>query len=147
MSATERIRGVFAATAMVLVLANCGKASSAARNDNGLPWGGSLSSGLVTAERDSKLVMVDFYTDWCRWCAELDRTTYADKNVQAALARVVLVRLDAEGDGQADADRLGVSGFPTIVFLDGTGVEVGRISGYLPAAQFLEEFEDIVKRT
>ena len=26
-------------------------------------------------------VLVDVYTDWCGWCKELDRTTYADPNI------------------------------------------------------------------
>lgn len=143
-----RTRMFLAAGVVTLIVAGCGKAGDALGAANALPWERSLPPALARAERESKLVMVDFYTDWCKWCSEMDRTTYADSRVQSALGKVVLVRLNAEKDGEADADRLGVSGYPTIVFLDGRGQEVGRISGYLPAGEFLEEFQDVLdKRT
>jgi len=138
--------GMVAFGLIVLALAGCGKAGEAV-GAAGLPWERSLTPALARAGQENKLVMVDFYTDWCRWCTEMERTTYADANVRSALNRVVLVRLNAEKDGEADAGRLGVSGYPTIVFLDHQGHEVGRISGYLPASAFLEEFEDVVRKS
>lgn len=147
MHAPTATRGLIALGLAALVLAACGQAGSSGSTGADLPWEGSLTPALARADRESKLVMVDFYTDWCRWCDELDRTTYADNRVRTALGRVVLVRLNAEKDGEADAERLGVNGYPTIVFLDGRGQEVGRISGYLPAGEFLEELEDVLQRT
>lgn len=147
MSWKTNSRGMVVVGLVVLVLAGCGKAGEAVGAGSNLPWERSLTPALARAGNENKLVMVDFYTDWCRWCTEMDRTTYADDRVQSALTRVVLVRLNAEKDGEADADRLRVSGYPTIIFLDPQGREVGRISGYLPAGEFLEEFEDVVRKS
>ncbi len=119
-----------------------GGAASASK----VAWGSDLPGALSRAASEKKLVMVDFYTDWCKWCQELDRTTYADGQVQQALARVVAVKLDAEKDGRQAAEQYGVDGFPTVIFLDARGREVGRIPGYLGPRPFLQELEDILHR-
>jgi len=31
--------------------------------------------------KEEKLILVDFYTDWCGWCVKLDRETYRDASV------------------------------------------------------------------
>lgn len=109
-------------------------------------WESNFTTALTRAGAENKLVMVDFYTDWCRWCKKLDETTYSDAKVQEALKRVVPVKLNAEESGREQAERFGVEGYPTIVFLNSGGHEVGRIPGYLSASAFLEEFEQILKR-
>ncbi|MGE5235444.1 MAG: thioredoxin family protein [Acidobacteriota bacterium] len=112
----------------------------------GLGWAADLPSALGKARTENKLVMVDFYTDWCAYCEKFDRTTLRDAEVQHALGSVVPVKLNAESDGRGEAERFGVDGYPTILFLDGSGNEVGRIPGYLPATAFLEEFRDILRK-
>ena len=97
-------------------------------------------SPLALARREAgprhALVVVDFYTDWCGWCRVLDREVYPDPAVRRELDRAVFLRLDAEGEGAEAARRYRVDGFPTILFLDAAGREVGRIRGFLPAPLF-----------
>lgn len=83
-----------------------------------------------------RLVVVDFYTDWCGWCQVLDRAVYPDPRVRGQLNRAVFLRLDAEREGRDAALRYRVDGFPTIVFVNAGGKEVGRIRGFYPAAEF-----------
>jgi thiol:disulfide interchange protein DsbD len=123
-----------------------GGSSSASTGAAALPWEKDLSMALARAGGEKKLVMVDFYTDWCQWCKRMDQKTFADGNVQKALQRVVSVKLNAEKDGRSAAARYSVAGYPTIVFLNASGSEVGRIPGYLEPGPFLEELEDILKR-
>jgi thiol:disulfide interchange protein len=133
------------ATAAVLGFAACER-GGASLPSNGLPWESDLGSALARASAENKVVMVDFYTTWCGWCRKLDETTFADAGVKRALASVVPVRLDAEGTGRAAAARYGISGYPTIIFLDPNGREVGRIPGYLPADAFLQELQDVLRQ-
>ena len=88
------------------------------------------------AARRGALVALDFYTDWCGWCRVSDRAVYPDPAVRRELDRTVFLRLDAEGEGADAARRYRVDGFPTIVFVDPRGGEVGRIRGFYPAPQF-----------
>ncbi len=140
---------VVAGLAVVIAFAAaCGGSASttSTASASALPWENDLQQALDKASAQQKLVMVDFYAEWCMWCKKLDQTTYADGSVQQALASVVPVKLDAERGGRQAAARYRVNGFPTILFLDATGREVARIPGYLPPEAFLEELRDILRR-
>ena len=89
-------------------------------------------------------VALDFYTDWCGWCRVLEQAVYPDPAVRRELDRTVFLRLDAEGEGADEARRYRVDGFPTIVFVDAGGHEVGRIRGFYPAPQFAERARAIL---
>lgn len=109
-----------------------------------IPWEPNLAAALAKAEAQHKLVMVDFYTTWCRWCQRLDETTLSEPGVAAKLAEgFVPVRLDAERDGRELAQQFGVDSYPTVVFLDHRGQEVYRIGGYLEPKDFLRELESV----
>ncbi len=107
-----------------------------------IPWEPNFSQALAKAEAQHKLVMVDFYTTWCRWCQRLDTTTLSEAQVVSKIQRdFVPVRLDAEGEGRELAQKFGVNSYPTVVFLDHRGHEVHRIGGYLEPQEFLRELE------
>jgi thiol:disulfide interchange protein len=111
-----------------------------------LPWERDLPTALTRASGEKKLVMVDFYTDWCQWCKRMDQNTFTDVEVQRALQGVVTVRLNAEKEGREDAARFNVEGFPTLIFLDSRGAEVGRIPGYMEPRPFLDELHNILQK-
>lgn len=142
------LRRLMIAGLLAGALVGCGRAGGRAAGGAAtvIPWEKDLAGALARAGSENKLVMVDFYTDWCRWCDVMDEKTFADGAVQAELRRMVVVKLDAERDGRDAARRYGVEGFPTMVFLDATGREVGRIPGFLPPEPFLEELGDILKK-
>ena len=142
--------GVLAALALVvaIMVVNRGgrPGTETGSGPAALAWERDLPTALARAGNEKKLVMVDFYTDWCGWCRQLDRTTLSDSNVQRALGGVVSVRLNAETDGREVARRFNVSGYPTILFLNASGDEVGRIPGYLEASPFLAEIQQIIAK-
>jgi thiol:disulfide interchange protein len=141
-----RVRDKVAVLLVALTLAACGRAGSSVggRSTSAVPWEKDLAAALKRAGSENKVVMVDFYTDWCKWCDVMDQKTFSDAAVLAELRRVIPVKLDAEREGRDAARRYRVQGFPTILFLDAEGREVGRIPGFVPAEPFLEEFGDIV---
>lgn len=109
-----------------------------------IPWESNVTAALAKAEAQHKLVMVDFYTTWCRWCQRLDATTLSEPAVAAKISDgFVPVRLDAENDGRELAQKFGVDSYPTVVFLDKSGQEVYRIAGYLEPQDFLRELENV----
>jgi len=101
-------------------------------------WATSYADANAKAKAGGKLVMIDFYTDWCGWCKKLDKDTYTNARVAALTDKeCVSVKVNAEKEGIALAKKYAVTGFPTILFLDpATGAVAGRIGGYMPPAPF-----------
>jgi thiol:disulfide interchange protein len=99
----------------------------------------SFSNALKEAKKANKVVMVDFYTDWCGWCKVLDRKTYSDEEVgKFADAKLVSLKINAEkGEGTELTKKHKITGFPTIIFFDADGAEVHRVVGYQEAKAFL----------
>jgi thiol:disulfide interchange protein DsbD len=89
-------------------------------------------------------VIIDFSADWCLPCLELDKKTFSDPRVADALARRGLLKADMTKIGSPEAlalaEKFGILGVPTIIFLDGAGKERPdlRLVGFENAERFLE---------
>ena len=92
------------------------------------------------AAANGKTVMLDFYADWCTSCKEMEKLTFSDAKVKAALANTVLLQADVSennNDDQALLKRFGLFGPPGIIFFDKTGAEQKtRVIGYKNVADF-----------
>lgn len=110
-----------------------------------IQWAGTWDAALFRARSEERVVLVTFYADWCMWCKKLENTTLADGAVASFLAKnTVPVRLDVDGDGRELSDEYDVDGLPTVLVISSDGTELGRISGYLPPAGFLERVKALV---
>ncbi len=84
-------------------------------------------------------MLLSIATAWCRWCHEMDRTSYADAEIAAFINdRFVPIRVDAD-DRPDISERYSLGGWPTTVFLTpsgdilagGTFVPIERMRGVL----------------
>ena len=109
--------------------------------------GGPLAGALTKAEQEKKPVMIDFITDWCRWCDTLDARTYSDASVADFInASVVPIKIDAEkGEGIDIAKKYGVNGYPTILLITSKGEEIDRLLGYVAPGPFLATMQEYAK--
>ncbi len=89
-------------------------------------------------------VVIDFSAEWCLPCLELEKKTFADARVREALARRALLKADmtkiSSPESIALADKYGILGVPTVIFLDAAGKEREdlRLVGFESAEKFLE---------
>jgi thiol:disulfide interchange protein DsbD len=100
-----------------------------------------LEREVSQARSQGRTVLVDFYADWCTSCKEMEKYTFTDSGVQAALAGTVLLRADVtdnDADDQALLKRFGIFGPPTIAFYGADGQERAnyRVVGYMKAGAF-----------
>jgi len=97
---------------------------------------------LVAAARSrGQGVLVDFSADWCTSCKEMERYTFTDPRVQAALSTAVLLRADVtanNADDKALLQHFNIIGPPTIAFYNKDGEERPqyRVVGYMKAEAF-----------
>ena len=85
--------------------------------------------------------MVDFTADWCTSCKEMEKYTFPDPGVVAALEPFLLLRADVtanNADDKALLSYFGIFGPPTIAFYDrgGDRLEPYALVGYTKAAEF-----------
>ena len=100
-----------------------------------------LDRALGRAAAAGKPVMLDFYADWCVSCIEMERFTFSDRRVQAALSDALLLQADVTANDDADKallQRFGVYGPPTIIFFGPDGVQrpAFDVVGYMDAEAF-----------
>ncbi len=111
-------------------------------------WETDFPDAIKRAQSEGKPVLVNFYADWCVWCKRLDSTTLRDAKVAALLSdRVIAVQLDVDGDGRELSNEYRVDGLPTVLILDPSGREIGRIPGYMPPTGFLERVEGFLQQS
>lgn len=108
-------------------------------------WAKDLASAQKAAAKSKKIMMIDFYTDWCGWCKRLDHDTYTNEKVVKLSTQLVSLKLNAEKEGKELATKLGVRGYPTIVFMDSSGKVVHKISGYLKPEPFAAEMTKVIE--
>jgi cytochrome c biogenesis protein CcdA/thiol-disulfide isomerase/thioredoxin len=84
-------------------------------------WHASLAEAVAVAERDGKPMLIDFWATWCKNCLLMDKTTFKDPEVIAALAGYVKVKFQAEDPDASPAREalahFGAIGLPTYVVL------------------------------
>jgi thiol:disulfide interchange protein DsbD len=100
-----------------------------------------LDEQLARAAAEGRPVMLDFYADWCVDCKRMDRYTFPDPAVAAALAPAIVLKTDVtpnDAEDRALMDRFGLFGPPATLFFTPSGTELKgfRKLGYTPPAEF-----------
>ncbi|MFA7241576.1 MAG: protein-disulfide reductase DsbD [Sulfuricellaceae bacterium] len=108
------------------------------------------SAELATRIRQSagKIVMLDFYADWCISCKELERFTFTDPAVIGKLKDAVLLQADVTANSADDLALLkqfNLFGPPGIIFFGKDGKEIGRVIGFEPPEKFLASLEAVLR--
>ncbi len=99
---------------------------------------------FAAAKERNQPVLIDFYTDWCKWCKVLDTVTYIDPAVVELSKSIVFAKVHAEKDTVAKESN-SVTGYPSILLFDSDGNEIDRIVGYLPGPEFVEAVNNYLK--
>ncbi len=100
------------------------------------------------AAEQKKMLVVDFYTDWCSWCKVMDTTTFRDPAVAAFInEHFIPLSIDAEkGLGITVAMKYRVNAFPSYGYFTHDGRLVAKSIGYEPAGDYLKTLEDAVAK-
>ena len=108
-----------------------------------------LDAQLIKAKQEQKLVMLDFYADWCISCKEMELNTFANAEVSKELKQFVLLQADVtsnSSDNQALLKRFGLFGPPGILIFNQNSEELKaqRVIGYMPPQRFVERLKQAI---
>lgn len=123
-----------------------------AQDKNVIEWVG-FDEGIAIAKKENKPILIDVYTDWCTWCKEMDKKVFSDKTVIEYISKYfVAVKFNAESNQIVTLkDRrltqrelsyaMGITSYPTTLFLKPDGAPITRLPGYVPP----ETYRDVVE--
>ena len=142
---------------MLMVPAGCGQQVNLKENEvplagireynapagiDGQQWLESYVQAVSLAKAEQRPILIDFTgSDWCGWCIRLDEEVFSKSQFRDwAKENVVLLKLDFPQtqpqsmelveQNQGLAQKYGIQGFPTILFINESGQVLGN-SGYL----------------
>jgi len=90
-----------------------------------------------------KVVMLDFYADWCVACKEMETFTFSDPAVKKALENAVLLQADVTANSPEEVallNKFKLFGPPGIIFYNKSGHEVAplKVIGYQAPEDFIK---------
>jgi thiol:disulfide interchange protein DsbD len=102
------------------------------------------------AQHPDKLVMLDFYADWCVSCKEMEKYTFSDSKVAKQLQQLLLIQADVTDNTAAQVKLLQhfkLFGPPAVIFLNSKAQEIAnsRIIGFENAAIFAQHVDKVIK--
>jgi thioredoxin:protein disulfide reductase len=109
--------------------------------------GAVTAPGTATSTAAGRPAVIDFSAEWCLPCLELEKRTFSDPRVRKALDGRDLYKADMTKLGSPEtvalAERFGILGVPTVIFLDASGQEQKdlRLVGFEDADAFLKRIE------
>lgn len=99
----------------------------------------SFDQAKQQAQKDNKLLLIDFTASWCPPCKKMESTTWIDSAVQAWIKEnAIAIQIDVDKDEKTTSS-MHVEAMPTVVLFtpQSASKEFGRQVGYMSPAELL----------
>jgi thioredoxin-related protein len=88
-----------------------------------------------------KIILLDFYTEWCGPCKRMDKEVLVDTTISRLInTNFILLKVDAEkGYGIFLSKKYNVTSYPTYVFLNSNATPIYKTNGFISPNKFLTQ--------
>jgi len=117
------------------------KTRDTGKSSKSIQWTTSLQAALREAGRTGKPIMIDWFTHWCPPCKMLDKETFAHPKVIKESRKWLTVKVDVDANRQLSM-QYGITGFPTVMFLNSRGEIIGQFDGFHAPEDALEIMQE-----
>ncbi|WP_297090340.1 thioredoxin family protein [uncultured Draconibacterium sp.] len=113
---------------------------------NAQVWLHDFDQACLMAQNENKLLLIDFYADWCEPCKRMDRETWSQDAIKAEMTKVIAVKVNID-DHKSLATRYSIKAIPDVLIADAWGGELYELKGYKSASQMLAILETLPNGT
>lgn len=109
---------------------------------DGISWQSSMDAALSQAKATHKILLIDFYADWCEYCQQMEKTSYRDPDVIRLSRDFIMTKVNVD-QHQLLTKYFKVDGLPTLVFARPSEGEITRMEGYIPPDQLAHAMTEV----
>jgi thioredoxin-related protein len=103
--------------------------------------------GSDLARRQNRNMVIYFFADWCTYCVQMEKETFADPAVIDFLNNnAIAVKVDVDREKRI-ARQFGVRGLPATFLLLNNGRQVGPLPGFIPPRNYLAMLSKIFSQS
>ena len=107
----------------------------------GIEWRTDYIQARQESAQKNLPILIDFHTDNCFWCKQMDHRTFRDPTLnQAITENWIPLRINAKKE-PALTDNLKIRSFPTLVFAGPDGNILGFLEGFIEAPALVSQLE------
>lgn len=105
-----------------------------------VPFVAGYAEGARRARDEGKPMLVFFTAQWCDFCKQMAKETFANEQVIDWSDRFVCIQVDADAEPEI-CQQFHVRGYPTVQFLSSQGVPLNRVVGRRAADQLVSQMQ------
>lgn len=105
---------------------------------------GSFQSVLFKAKQENKLILLDFYADWCAPCKIMEQSTFKDARLAQYLhENFITYKINIEDlDGIPYKNKYDIKLLPTLLVVDASGSEMKRFEEGMNSSKLLRKLQE-----
>lgn len=104
-------------------------------------WMSSYEDAQKMAVATNKLILVDFWADWCMPCKRMDMDTWSTEEIKNVMSNFVPLKINID-DNRDISSKYAANRIPYIIIIDATGEIVYSESGYKDKESMLKVLKD-----
>lgn len=118
-------------------------------DEKSIKWN-NFQDGLKLAKLENKKVLINVYTDWCKWCKKMESEVFPNAEVLKYVdEKFVSIKFNGESSNEITykgksyshsefVAAFGIDGFPATIFLTSEGEPITVLPGYHNADEYLK---------